>query len=229
MKPIFCAFYLTLAANGGMPSAVSGREAQPISVGRHDSIVFDLPSQSLEAAIEAYSVASGWQVIYDAKLASGRQSTAVRGQMLPAAALRRLVTGTGLIAEFMATDGAILVMDPAVQNAPSLEPTQPIRSYYGRIQTVLKRALCADEGIRDGGYRMAIGFWVNMSGQVARVETLSSTGEPETDAAFVQMVRHLPIGDAPPSGFEQPVVALITPDLLAQCSSSRVQPASVVR
>ncbi|OYU87670.1 MAG: hypothetical protein CFE29_22815 [Bradyrhizobiaceae bacterium PARB1] len=229
MKSIFCALCLAFTANGGLSSAVSGQEAQALSVGRHDPVDFDLPSQSLEKAIEAYSVASGWQVIYDAKLAAGLQSTTVKGPMLPAAALRRLVTGTGLIAEFMATDGAMLVVDPAVQNAPPLEPTQRIRSYYGRVQTGLKRAFCADERIREGGYRMAIGFWIDSSGQVVRVEPLSSTGEPGMDAAFVQMVRRLPVGEAPPPGFEQPIVTLITQDLLAQCSSSSVQPASVAR
>jgi hypothetical protein len=60
-------------ADGGdaMPAALAGD-------GRNDAlsapIVFDLPEQPLASALESYSVVSGWQVIYDAGLATARRS-----------------------------------------------------------------------------------------------------------------------------------------------------------
>ena len=47
------------------------------------TITFNLPPQSLDAAIERYSIASGWQIIYDANLANARWSErAVGGHRL---------------------------------------------------------------------------------------------------------------------------------------------------
>ena len=92
-----CVLWLLVAGAAFMPGAVM---AEPRTA-PNEPVAFYLPAQALPSAIEAYSVASGWQVIYDASLATGRQSAPVRGQYAPAAALRTLLAGTGLMAEFM--------------------------------------------------------------------------------------------------------------------------------
>ncbi|MDI4236715.1 secretin and TonB N-terminal domain-containing protein [Bradyrhizobium sp. Arg237L] len=208
---------------------MSGTGSAKSQAAPNEPVAFDLPAQALASAIEAYSVVSGWQVIYDASLAAGRRSASVNGRYAPAAALRMLLAGTGLVADFLAADGAMLVPDPAATPPAPLAPAPHIRDYYGRIQASLKRAFCADARIRAGGYRIAIGFWIGSQGAVTRVASLGSTGHDGADAAFDRAVRRLSIGQSPPAGFEQPVVILVTPDLLAQCNATSVQPARVAQ
>lgn len=195
-----------------------------------EPVVFDIPAQELASAIEAYSITSGWQVIYDAGLAIGRQSAPVKGRYAPAVGLRMLLAGTGLMPEHMARDGVMLVPDPVAraQDAP-FEPAPPVREYYGRIQAGLKHAFCADAQIRSGGYRIPIGIWIGPSGAVTRAAPFGSTGRAEVDAAFDSAVRKLSIGAPPPAGFEQPVVILVTPDLLAQCNAAGPLPVRAAR
>lgn len=186
-------------------------------------VAFDLPAEPLAKAIERYSVVSGWQVIYDADLATGRQSGPVKGAYTPAAALRLLLTGTALIAEPMAADGFMLLPDPAAAAAAEAVPSDPASlfpQYYGRIQSDLRRAFCADPHIRGGGaYRIALGLWLGSSGGVTRAVALGSTGRSEIDAAFERAARTLSVG-SPPPGFAQPVVILVTPDLIRQCDAA---------
>ncbi len=206
-----------LAGAGQMSDAVADqRNAYAAPVG---SIAFDVPAQPLVTALESYSVASGWQVIYDGNLATGRRSTAVKGFFAPSVALRMLLAGTGLIPQYMATDGVMLVPDSVRQEAIG-DGGPPFRGYYGRVQAGLKRAFCADRQIRSGAYRIALGFWIGASGAVTRVVALGSTGKTEIDAAFDRAVHMLSIGDPPPAGFSQPVVIVVTPDLLTQCKAA---------
>lgn len=219
-KRIWRALWVATVGLGIMQGRVIA-EPRTVTAAANEPVVFDLPAQELASAIEAYSIASGWQVIYDAGLATGRQSAPVKGRFAPTVGLRMLLAGTGLISERMAADGVMLVPDSGVRvrDAP-FEPAPPVRDYYGRIQAGLKRAFCADEHIRSGGYRIPIGFWIGPSGAVTRAAPLGSTGQAEVDAAFDRSVRRLSFGAPPPAGFEQPVVILVTPDLLRQCNTS---------
>lgn len=213
-------------------TAVQGAVAEDRHDGAADPakpIVFDLPAQPLASALESYSIASGWQVIYNASLAIGRRSNDVKGDFTPDAALRRLLAGTGLIPRFKAADGVLLVPDPAATLAPdeiadNIDPS--LRDYYGRIQTGLKRAFCASPQIRAGSYRISFGFWIGSSGTVTRMALLGSTGRADIDESFDRAVRSLSVGAAPPAGFTQPVVLLVTPDLVGKCDAvdARMQP-----
>jgi hypothetical protein len=199
-------------------------------VDRTELVAFDLPAQPLASAIESYSVVSGWQVIYDASLATDRRSAPVKGALTPAAALRLLLAGTGIMPEFMAADGAMLVPEPTTARPPaSSEPAPRVRDYYGRIQAGLERTFCADDTVGSGAYRIAIGFWIGSSGSVVRTEPLGSTGRAEIDAAFDRAVRRLAVGEPPPAEFAQPVVILVTPDLLAQCKTAVPRPMRLAR
>ena len=141
---------------------------------------------------------------------------------MPAAALNMLLAGTGLVPQYVAADGVILIPDPTMTAAMPVNPTASFRGYYGRIQAGLKRAFCADLQIRSGAYRIVLGFWIGPSGTVTRAQALGSTGKPEVDAAFDRAVSTLSIGTPPPDGFDQPVVILVTPDLVRQCDVAGV-------
>jgi hypothetical protein len=222
---ILCLLSLLLVACGSLSGSAAAAQSRETSTVSNGPIAFEIPAQKLESAIEAYSVISEWQVIYDAGLAVGRRSTAVRGRLPPAAALTLLLSGTGLTAEFMTADGVMLVPERPAQYVSQLEARSPAGDYYGRIQAGLRREFCAEELIRSNVNRIALGFWIGGSGAVTRVAPLGSTGDTATDAAFSSVVARLAVGEAPPPGFKQPVVILVTPDLIAQCSVPRAVPA----
>jgi len=222
---------LALVGVGSIHDSVSA-EQRSTPAASNELIAFDLPSQTLISAIESYSIVSGWQVIYDASLATGRRSAPVKGDFVPADALQRLLGGTGLVPQYVAADGVMLIPDSTATSAREempFDPQKPFRGYYGRIQASLKRAFCEDRQIRSGAYRIALGFWIGASGTVTRAEALGSTGKPEIDAAFDRAVYALSIGAPPPAGFVQPVVILVTPDLVSQCNIAGVEPVRAPR
>lgn len=62
---------------------------------------FDIPAQALSTALDQFARQSGVQILYPYRIASGRRSTALRGEMPVRAALERLLRGNGLeIARF---------------------------------------------------------------------------------------------------------------------------------
>jgi TonB family protein len=213
-----------VAAAGATPMLGAAAQERPGgAAGPTQPILFDLPAQPLESALESYSVASGWQVVYNARLAIGRRSTEVKGSFTPGAALAMLLTGTGLTPQYKATDGILLAPDPAATLAPDeiaddVDPS--FNAYYGLIQSRLKRAFCASAPIRAGAYRIALGFWIGSSGAVTQMALLGSTGRADVDESFGRAVRSLSVGAPPPAGFAQPVVLLVTPDLVSQCGGA---------
>jgi hypothetical protein len=222
-KMLYRALCLTIGVALIGVVAVHDAMAGDRSVVSNGPITFDLPAQPLVSALESYSIASGWQVIYDADLATGRRSAGVKGTFAPAVTLRMLLAGTGLTPQYMAADGVMLVPDPTATAARKEMPGDAVslfRGYTGRIQMGLKRAFCADRQIRSGSYRIALGFWIGSSGTVTRAIALGSTGRTDIDKAFDRAVHTLSLGDPPPAGFSQPVVILVTPELVSQCDTA---------
>lgn len=206
-------------------TAVQGAVAEDRDAGAADPtkpIAFELPAQPLASALESYSVISGWQVIYNGGLEADRRSSDVRGDFTPDAALRKLLAGTGLMPQYKAADSVILVPDPMATLAPDeiaddVDPS--LRSYYGHIQTALERALCMSAQIRAGSYRVAFSLWIGPSGTVTRLALLSSTGRVDIDEKFIRAIGSLSVDAGPPAGFAQPVVLLVTPDLVGKCGA----------
>ncbi|MFY3666147.1 energy transducer TonB, partial [Achromobacter ruhlandii] len=59
------------------------------------SIAFDIAAQPLDAALAAYTQATGMAVLVTSRLTAGRQGSAVRGRRAPRAGLRPVLAGTG--------------------------------------------------------------------------------------------------------------------------------------
>lgn len=80
-----------LAAAGGIATSTPllAQEAQ-------QTRRFDIAAQPLAQALDAFSRASGWHLSYAPGLVRGKTSAAVQGAMTPEAALRGLVSGSGL-------------------------------------------------------------------------------------------------------------------------------------
>ncbi|MDB5607895.1 MAG: Secretin/TonB short N-terminal domain protein [Bradyrhizobium sp.] len=81
------------------------------SSGREAGTQFNIPSQPLEVALDAYGAASRLQVLYETALTSGRRSTEVKGVYTQEAALRLLLSGTGL--DFDYTEERAFTLVPA--------------------------------------------------------------------------------------------------------------------
>nr|WP_255443131.1 MULTISPECIES: TonB-dependent receptor [unclassified Pseudoxanthomonas] len=73
---------------------------------------FEIPQQTLSAALSDYARQSGKQLLYSPELAVGRSGRAVVGSKAPTQALEELLEGTGLTYT-VSPSGAILIRDPA--------------------------------------------------------------------------------------------------------------------
>lgn len=201
--------------------AVATAQQRDEIAGSTRPVRFDLPAQPLVSALETFGAVAGLQVVYAGALAEGRQSAEVKGTFMPEVALRMLLAGTGLSPRYVAADGFVLVPDPRAKRRPvNTAPRPAVTQYYGRIQAGLRQVFCADRRARSGGYRVAIGLWIGASGAVARSTLLDTTGDADLDATLGRAMDEVNIGEPPPAGFAQPVVMVITPDVLRDCQAA---------
>ena len=215
---------LTVSVNSALAANDSATiaEQHDEKAGPTGLVTFDLPAQPLVSALETYGAVSGLQVVYEGALARGRRSAEFKGTFTPEVALRMLLAGTGLSPRYMAADGFVLVPDPKAKRLPvNTAPLSVVTQYYGRVQAGLRQVFCADRRARSGGYRVAVGLWIGASGTVARSALLDTTGDPDLDATLDRAMGEMNIGEPPPAGFAQPVVMVITPDVMRDCLATQ--------
>lgn len=194
-------FGLLLCGLGGLVHTSTALAQEP-------RLAFNVPAQALETALEAYGGISGRDVLYHSNLAIGRRSNAVVGHLPPDTALAILLEGTGLSARYETSGSYVLQATPSAADPP-LPPH--VGQYYARIQTALRTALCIDNQVRPGTYRVAVRLWIDSAGSVLRHERLSSAGEPSLDDGLDRMLRNLRIGAPPPTSLAQPTTIVILP------------------
>lgn len=78
----------------------SAKAQSAISAPSAERISFNIPGQSLNRALVAYSTATGNQMFFDASLVRGKTAPAVTGSFTRAEALGRLLAGSGLSYRF---------------------------------------------------------------------------------------------------------------------------------
>lgn len=201
-----------------LSSAAMGTAAKQALVADRDAaahpastrLSFDLEVQPLDSALEAFGAATGQSVIYNSKLTEGRMSQPVKGIHTPRAALELLIEGTGLKVRYTAEDALVLVQGPAGE-ASGIAPAGEQQRYRGLVQARIGEAFCADERLAAGDRRVAFRFWIDASGSVERTELLDSTGDPRFDAAVVDSLRRISIGQSLPAGMAQPFTMLVLP------------------
>lgn len=165
-------------ALGGAPSApVAAPESGLIDHAR-DSLVaasdttvqlrFEIPARPLGDALSEFSRQSGLRVRVDRESASGKFSSSVSGVYTPSEALRRLLSGTGLAADFrsggsevlirgVSNDVAVYTLSPLTVIGSSARGYSPLRSSSGtRVDTPLRDtplsvSVITSELIRDQG------------------------------------------------------------------------------
>ena len=197
-------------------------------------VAFDIPAQPLASALEAYSMASGVQVLYDSRLAVARRSTAVRGRYPPAAALRRLLAGTGLVERYTVTRDVVITAPGAAPAAGAARGPGPApvmagvltletltvhaapsdrgdyRWFAGVVQADLQKLLRSDRRTRKGRYRVGVKLWVGAGGRVSRLEVFRSSGDEARDAAISHVLADVALSREPPARMRQPIRIIIS-------------------
>ncbi len=192
---------------------------------------FDLPSQPLAEALQAYGRIADLFVMADAALLRTRISSPVSGDYTAHEALQRLLAGTGLDVRFTSAHSAVILppsaatgpaaSTPAVQGETTeasgaiatsmIDGVGSASAYALVIQARLTEALCRSPRTRPGGYRLAVQLFIDDAGAVAAMKLLGSTGDAARDAAIVRAVGALVFDSGPPPTLAQPVTILLRP------------------
>ncbi|MBS0420048.1 MAG: TonB-dependent receptor [Proteobacteria bacterium] len=116
---MFCRLlYTAMVLAFGLPGIVLAQE---------QTFTFDIPSQSLGAALRDFARESRQQVAFDEKVVAGKSASELKGTFTPRAALGLLLTGTGLTFQEGAS-GVFIVKDrntPATGSASRTRLDQP--------------------------------------------------------------------------------------------------------
>jgi hypothetical protein len=194
-------------------------------------LAFNIPSQPLATALQAYSAATGTQLLYESSAGIGRMSTRVEGTFTRDTALRMLLTDTDLIVRYTRANSITLAPLSEDNDSPpaavfakadlSLEtlrvrspvdrgdPAQ-LRAYTGVIQSDIQQALKKDERTRNGSYSAGIKLWIDGPRTIRRTELFRSSGDLGRDDAVSRLLNGLLVSQAPPANTPQPVMVMIT-------------------
>lgn len=137
----------------GLPTllslAIALAVAAPLPVLAADSVAearsyrFDIPAQSLDSALAAFSAVTRTQVLVPAELTQGLGSSGLSGSYGQAEALSRLLAGSGLTARFVDADTVTLEKPQDAQGALQLGATtisgQTSESAYGKVDGYVAR------------------------------------------------------------------------------------------
>jgi hypothetical protein len=194
-------------------------------------LTFNIPSQPLATALQAYSAVTGVQLLYESSAGIGRVSTKVEGAFTRDTALRMLLTDTDLTVHYTRANSITLALASADADNPpaavfakadlSLEtlrvrdpvdrgdPAQ-LRAYTNIIQSDIQQALKKDGRTRNGTYNAGIKLWIDGPRTVKRTELFRSSGDLDRDEVISRLLDGLQISQAPPANTPQPVLIMIT-------------------
>lgn len=219
------------------PPLAAAPQVQPQVLPQPVRVRFDISSRPLSAAIEAYALTTGMQVLYDRPKNETLRSASIQGLYTREAALRAMLEDTGLEPDF--TGGDSVVLRPRGRGAENLSfgpppvgvavlpldtlevrgeamvpaaegPRLALKLYGGLVRGAVHRALLSNRATAGGTYRVTLRLWIGSSGAVERSVAADSSGDPRRDLAIADVVRHVVIGTPPPEGLPQPVVLVIT-------------------
>ncbi|HXH45591.1 MAG TPA: TonB C-terminal domain-containing protein [Bradyrhizobium sp.] len=175
------------------------------------SAAFDIPPQSLSAALNSFSAATGIEILVDARQAVAHRSSGVVGVMAPQDALEILLIGSGLVARRFDAGTVLLLPSSARGTARSPTSSQDVKQFYfGHVQRAIHKTLCANAETAPGHYRLAVKLWVGQSGRVLRVRRLDTTGDEKRDAALDAAIQGVIIAP-PPDDLPQPITLVVAP------------------
>ncbi|WP_233588392.1 secretin and TonB N-terminal domain-containing protein [Herminiimonas sp. KBW02] len=173
------------------------------------SMLFDIPAQPLQAALDAYNEQTGYSGLYSASAVQGLFSTQVSGSYTADAALRVLLEGSGLAATFTAADAFVLEAQ-----IKTTQGKQESHTYPALLQSGVRDAFCREPLLAALDFRIALRFYVDVKGRVTQALLLDSSGNKARDSAILQALKKVDIGRGP-SDLSLPFFMLILPQQLA--------------
>lgn len=196
--------------------------------GSEQRLSFDIPSQPLTSALNAYARTAGVSVLFDSELTAGYRSVPLHGDFIPSEALQRLLTGTPLAVSYASATAFTLVRasrtTTSTDTVEAVVEDEPMDHYARTVQSNLEHALCQSAETRPGPYRAVVQLWLAETGRVERVRLVGSTGLAQRDAALEASLRLLSV-EPPPPAFEQPLTILLLPETAQStrvCASARL-------
>ena len=198
------------------------------------TVVFDIPSEPLASALQAFSQRSGIELFYESAITEGLKSPALKGDFTPRAALRQLLAGTGFVVHYnlhnavslslpTAASWAVQQGDHSIGNVTlSLAPLnivagggpddEQLREFTEALENDVTAALSKNSDIRSGNYKIRIKLWIDPSRAVRRAQVTQTTGDATRDAAITNVLEGLMITHALPAGLAQPVRVMVAVD-----------------
>ncbi|WP_441279280.1 STN domain-containing protein [Tardiphaga sp. 172_B4_N1_3] len=203
----------------------SGADGSAIPVSPDELIQFDIPAQSLDAALRAYSVVTGLEVFYNAALVDRRSSRVVAGAFTRAVALQRLLDGTGYVPQVTA-DGTVTIGPEQVTGRSVSDVVAQRRRYEGYLAAVQARisaALCAAPDRAPSDEDILLRLWLAADGAISRAEVLDKAAQQ--GARIVALLGRTNVG-LPPVGMPQPVILAVFPPspMSRECRFSADEP-----
>jgi hypothetical protein len=182
------------------------------AMAQEQTIPFDISAGPLEQALEAYGAATGFEVFYDAALAAGHTSAAVKGTFTPVQGLQILLHGTNYVPRATGPNMISISIAPAPRVPPDaglVAAQRRFESYFAKVQSRVDETMCdPDAGFRQDA-ELVLKLWLGASGEVSRAETLAAAAEEQNQA--VARLRGLRIGAPPPANMPQPVTLIVFP------------------
>ncbi len=195
------------------------------------AVAFDIPAESLAEALQAYSMQSGVQVMFETASAAGYQSAPLKGSYPPEAALRILLANTDLQIRY-SQPTAITLAPASVANLDD-PPAHALASadmvlgtlrvvgapepdghrfdqYIAAVQIDLEKALKKVAATRHGDYRIGVKLWVDPARTVERAELLGSTGDRDRDTAITTALHGLILSQTAPANTPQPMRFMVS-------------------
>lgn len=187
-----------------------------------NTVVFDIPAQSLASALTAYSTATGIPLFYNSRLAVGRQSHALKGSLDAKDALRILLDGTNL-APIETTHNSITLIVHAADTvfasaSPIIAPQLTLNTmrvaafstgdhqfYASAVRYSIQGALQRTSAVKRTTFQVEMNVWLSSTGIIRRMDLLVPTGRADVDLAIVRAIHGLTISAPPPAMLPQPV------------------------
>lgn len=83
--------------------------------------------------------------------------------------------------------------------------------YTGLIKERVEDALTSDKALASGAYKVVVKVWIASSGNIQRVELVSSTGDDSIDGLIKKVLNDMPaLSEAPPADMPQPIKLRVT-------------------
>ncbi|SHI25255.1 STN domain-containing protein [Pollutimonas bauzanensis] len=202
----------------GLPLAAQPRESHAgLPSAPVQPLRFDMARQPLQAALEQFHRITGQSLLYDSALVKGKMADPLRGRLTPEAALRSMLSGTGIEARYTSDMAFVLVRPSSLDGkgrerpaASSASVSGRKRAYFSHVQGRVEAALCGDSAARPGAYGLALSLWIGADRRVDRV-ALHSTGNAGRDERIRERLTGLPLASLPPADLRQPITLLILP------------------